>query len=100
MMGLSPEIHGASVNGNDTPPTTVRYEVMALVTVMSVLLYLDRFCIGMAVPRITAELHLDKLEMSAVLGAFFLSYGLAQVPAGWLGERIGTRAMLAGCVFA
>jgi MFS family permease len=72
---------------------------MALVTSMSVLLYLDRFCIGMAVPRITAELHLSKFAMSTVLSAFFLSYALAQVPSGWLGELLGTRAMLAGCVF-
>jgi MFS family permease len=84
--------------GQAEPPTRVRYEVMALVAVMSVLLYLDRFCIGMAVPRITAELHLSKLEMSAVLSAFFLSYALAQVPTGWLGERLGARTMLAGCV--
>jgi sugar phosphate permease len=71
---------------------------MALTAAMSLLLYLDRFCIGMAVPRITAELHLSKLEMSAVLSAFFLSYALAQVPTGWLGERLGPRVMLAGCV--
>jgi sugar phosphate permease len=73
---------------------------MALVTGMSVLLYLDRFCIGMAVPRIAAELGLSKFQISAAFSAFFLSYALAQVPTGWLGERLGTRTMLAGSVLA
>lgn len=80
-------------------PTSVRYEVMGLMTVMSLLLYLDRFCLGIAVPRITAELNLTKMEMSAVIGAFFFSYALAQVPTGWLAECIGARTMLAGSVF-
>lgn len=92
-----------SLQGDDSlavPPTAIRYEVMGLMTAMSLLLYLDRFCLGMAVPRITAELHLSKMEMSAVIGAFFFSYGLAQVPSGWLAEWLGSRTMLAGCVLA
>jgi sugar phosphate permease len=72
---------------------------MALTAVMSLLLYLDRFCIGIAAEKITAEMELSSLQMGMVFSAFFLSYALAQVPAGWLGEKLGPRVMLAGCVF-
>ncbi|MBY0525458.1 MAG: MFS transporter [Gemmataceae bacterium] len=84
--------------GAPESPTSVRYEVMAATAVMSLLLYLDRFCISMAVPLLSAEFELTTMEMGLVFSAFFLSYALAQVPAGWLGERLGARVMLSGCV--
>jgi len=79
-------------------PSAIREEVMALTATMSLLLYLDRFCIGIAAKKITAEMELSDLQMGMVFSAFFLSYALFQVPAGWLGERLGPRLMLAGCV--
>ncbi len=79
-------------------PTRVRYGVLALTTLMAILLYLDRVCIAAAGPLISAELGLDKVEMGFVYGSFFFAYALAQVPAGWLGDRLGARAMLTACV--
>src|SRR6266540_4181913 len=79
-------------------PTTVRYGVLAFLTVMAVLLYLDRVCISMAEDSIRDALDLSKPEMSVVFSAFFFAYALAQVPSGWLGDRLGARRMLVACV--
>jgi len=80
-------------------PTKVRYGVLGMTTGMAVLLYLDRICLETAVPVIRSEFSLDKQEMGRVLSAFFLSYSLFQVPAGWLGDRWGSRLVLAASIF-
>src|SRR5207247_4386397 len=40
------------------------------------------------------ELNLSKEETGRILAAFFFSYALLQVPAGWASDRFGARAML------
>lgn len=79
-------------------PTRARYGVLAFVVVMSVILYLDRNCISMAAEDIRDELDLSKKQMGFVFSAFYLAYALGQVPAGWLGDRVGARLMLSSCV--
>src|SRR5262249_1364456 len=79
-------------------PTRVRYGVLAFVVVMSIILYLDRNCMAMAADTISKDLKLSGDQMSLVFGAFYLAYALAQVPTGWLGDRLGPRVMLVSCV--
>src|SRR5262249_45582934 len=79
-------------------PTAVRYGVLALLVGMAVLLYLDRICISIAQGRIREDLRLSQGEMSLVFSAFFFAYALGQVPAGWLGDRLGARLLLVACV--
>jgi ACS family glucarate transporter-like MFS transporter len=67
---------------------------------MAVLLYLDRVCMSVIAPAMVSELCLSKAEIEFILSAFFFGYALAQVPAGWLGDRLGARVMLTGCVLA
>jgi nitrate/nitrite transporter NarK len=62
--------------------------------VAAVLLYLDRICISFAERFIKQDLLLSDREVSWVLSAFFWTYGLGQVPSGWLGDRFGARIML------
>ncbi|MCS6852951.1 MAG: MFS transporter [Gemmataceae bacterium] len=81
-------------------PSGVRHGVLVFLTLMSVLLYLDRICISVAVPAIRETFCLDKTQMGYVLGAFFLAYSMLQVPAGWLGDQFGTRWMLSAAVLA
>ncbi len=80
--------------------TGVRHGVLAITTGMAVLLYLDRICIAVAAPAIRDRLCLTHGEMGFVFSAFFLTYGLAQVPAGWLGDRLGARCVLTASVLA
>ncbi len=76
-------------------PTGVRHWIILLLTLMSVLLYLDRFCVSFAGDYIKEDLGLSQTQMSWLLGPFFfLFYALAQVPAGWLSDRFGARLML------
>ena len=61
---------------------------------MAILLYLDRFCIGIAEPFIRQDLGLSKIQMGIFMSAFFWPYALAQIPAGWLADRFGARKMM------
>lgn len=75
-------------------PTTIRHQVIAWATLMSLLLYLDRFCISICTNYIRQDLHVDPLLIGWLSFAFFLAYALGQVPAGWLTDRLGVRLML------
>ena len=61
---------------------------------MAVLLYLDRFCIGIAEPLIRQDLGLSKVQIGWFMSAFFWTYALGQVPSGWLADRYGPRITL------
>jgi MFS family permease len=69
--------------------------VVGTTALTSLLLYLDRFCLGMAIPYVRDELHLTDTQAGWALSIFFLSYSLAQVPSGYLSDRFGGRLMLA-----
>lgn len=77
-----------------TRPTAVRYLVVGVTSLMSVLLYLDRFCVSFAEGFIQADLGLTDVQSGWMLSAFFWTYALAQVPTGWLTDRWGARIML------
>jgi len=76
------------------PATRVRYLIVGTATLMSFLLYLDRFCVSFAADYIRQDLGLTQSDMSWFLGGFFLTYSLAQVPSGWLSDRYGARSVL------
>ncbi len=45
-------------------------------------------------PFIRDYFNLDYTQSGFVISAFTLSYGISQLPAGWLADRIGTRILL------
>lgn len=75
-----------------------RWRVLALVFAAAWITYLDRVCLSAAAPSIRAELGLSQVEMGYVFSIFNLAYGIAEVPAGWLGDRWGQRLMMARIV--
>jgi len=75
-------------------PSNVRYGVLVLATLVAILLYLHRYCLSTADRDIKLELELTEGQMAQVLGAFFFSYALCQIPSGFLADRYGPRAML------
>lgn len=87
---------------SETPsrPSGVRHLIVLLLTLMSLLLYLDRFCVSFAGDYIKEDLGLSQTQMSWFLSVFFWSYALSQVPAGWLADRFGARLMLSIYVIA
>ncbi len=76
-------------------PTNVRYVMILLATLVAVLLYLDRICLSTAAVAVMEDLKIDRPTLDWLLGAFFWTYALGQLPAGWLSDRLGARWMLA-----
>jgi MFS family permease len=61
---------------------------------MSLITYLDRICLSAAAPAISRDLGLTGIQMGYVFSAFALGYAVFELPAGWLGDRIGQRKVL------
>ncbi len=76
------------------PPTRARFTVAAWLCGLSAVLYLDRLCMSQAVKPIQDEFGLSNSEMSYVLMAFTLAYGLFEIPTGRLGDKHGSRNVL------
>jgi len=68
--------------------------VVALLSLLSVITYLDRVCIAVAGPRMQDELHISPQAWGWVTGMFALSYAFFEIPSGVLGDRIGPRRVL------
>jgi MFS transporter, ACS family, D-galactonate transporter len=68
-----------------------RFRVLALISVGTMINYLDRAVLGIAAPSLTAELHLSPAVLGIVFSAFSWAYVSAQLPGGWLLDRVGTR---------
>jgi MFS family permease len=72
----------------------VRYGVLLMLVLLSVVTYLDRICIGVAAADIQSDLNISEKAWGWVLGAFLLGYGIFEIPSGGLGDRIGQRKVL------
>ena len=77
-----------------------RHAVLALLCALGVILYLDRICISVALPRIQAELHIAPERLGWVSVVFSLGYAIFEIPSGHLGDRRGTRSVLTRIVVA
>ena len=55
--------------------------------------YTDRANLAVAAPSIKQALGLDDTTMGFLLGSFFWTYAVMQLPAGWLVDRFGARLM-------
>ena len=85
---------------NESSPTFVRHGILSVLTMMSILLYLDRFAVSIASKYIRDDLSMTETQMAWFISAFFWSYALCQVPAGWLSDRFGGRVMLTAFIVA
>jgi len=72
-----------------------RYLVVGVTAVAAMLMYIDRVCFSILADPVQADLALSEKEKSYVLGAFFLTYALCQIPMGALADRYGARGVLA-----
>ncbi|WP_020475189.1 MFS transporter [Zavarzinella formosa] len=84
------------IDYDDEPsrPTRARFVLALWLCGLSAVLYLDRICMSQASVPIQEELGLNKTQMSYVLMAFSLAYGLCEVPTGRMGDRFGSRSVL------
>ena len=59
-----------------------------------VIVYIDKTVMGFALLPIEKEFALSTQQLGYITGIFFLAYSLFQIPAGWLNDRLGYKAML------
>ncbi|HEX3150586.1 MAG TPA: MFS transporter [Gemmataceae bacterium] len=85
---------------SDLRPTRVRYIIVAVTAVAALWMYIDRVCFSTLSPNIGAELGINAKDMSFVLGAFFLTYALFQIPIGSLADLYGPRIVLTIAIVA
>jgi ACS family glucarate transporter-like MFS transporter len=78
--------------------TNVRWIIGLFMFAALAINYLDRAVMSAAAPAIMHDLHINAEEMGIIMSAFFWSYALFQIPAGWLADKIGQRLTLAGAV--
>jgi ACS family D-galactonate transporter-like MFS transporter len=71
--------------------TRTRLLILALVTVGTMINYLDRTVISVAAPLMSSELGLDAAVMGIVFSAFSWTYAAAQIPGGIVLDRLGVR---------
>jgi sugar phosphate permease len=69
----------------------VRWRICVLLLLTWVMSYMDRSLMPMAIASIGQEFHLSPMAMGTVLSAFFVGYGLMQIPGGLLADKIGPR---------
>jgi MFS family permease len=56
--------------------------------------YVDRGALSVAMPRMQGELGITSEQLGKLASAFFWTYALLQVPAGWLCERFNVKHVL------
>jgi MFS transporter, ACS family, D-galactonate transporter len=76
----------------------IRWLIIWLCFLGNAISYIDRANLAIAVPYIRAELGIDAATMGLVLSAFFWTYAVMQLPAGWIIDKLGVRISLAFAV--
>jgi ACS family glucarate transporter-like MFS transporter len=72
-----------------------RYVIVGITAIAALFLYIDRVCISILADPMQTDLGLTDHQKARVLGAFFYTYALLQIPMGSLADRFGPRKVLA-----
>jgi MFS transporter, ACS family, glucarate transporter len=75
-------------------PTRVRWQILAILSLIMVVTAFGRLNLGIAGKSIQEEFHLTTQAMGWIFGAFAFGYALFQVPSGWAADRFGPRKVL------
>src|SRR3954462_4588273 len=76
-------------------PGRIRYLIVFMLFVVTMVNYADRATISIAGPALSKDLGLSAVQMGYVFSAFGWSYVIAQIPGGWLLDRFGSRTVYA-----
>jgi sugar phosphate permease len=72
----------------------VRYRVLAVACSLAVLGYLTRVGFATAAPELKTQLGLGDSDLSYLMAAFLIAYGLVEIPFGLIADRLGARNLL------
>jgi ACS family glucarate transporter-like MFS transporter len=78
----------------DNRRSRVRWQILGLLFLISVVTYIDRVNISVAGKELMPVFGLSAIQMGAVFSSFVLGYALFQIPGGWLGDQWGARRVL------
>lgn len=73
---------------------SVRNRVVAFTMALAAVTYLDRVCIAVLAPQISAELDLTRVQMGYIFSAFAVAYAAFGVPIAHWADRDGARKVL------
>ena len=99
-MPIDQEAHLSQTVESASAPSALhrrRWLLVGLLFAASLINYLDRATLSVALPQISKELFLSPTAKGVLLSAFFWSYALMQVPMGWLTDRFSLRWLYAVC---
>lgn len=88
--------HREEVDLTNERPTWVRWRILALLCLFVGLGHFNRISMSVAGPEIQKTYHVSDTEMGAIFSAFLASYTLCMTPGGWIIDRFGPKAALAG----
>ncbi|MBO9536662.1 MFS transporter [Herbaspirillum sp.] len=88
---MSQSAAGAFGAAKSTKRTRVRFVILALLAIGTLINYLDRTVLGIAAPVMTKELGIDAAIMGLVFSAFSWTYAVAQIPGGVFLDRFGSK---------
>mgnify|MGYP001286681444 CR=1 FL=1 len=74
------------------------YRLLALLSAINLVNYMDRYLLAPVVPAVRAELQITNAQAGALVTAFFLVYMLAAPVVGWLADRYPRKLLIAGGV--
>jgi D-galactonate transporter len=79
--------------------THYRFVILALITILLALSSGDRATLSIAGPNMSKSLGITPVELGWMFSAFAWAYVLAQVPAGWVTDRLGAKqTILSGLI--
>lgn len=73
-----------------------RWWIVVLLYCASMINYMDRATLSMALPVISDDLHLGPAAKGVLASAFFWSYAYMQIPIGWAADRFNLKWLYAG----
>ena len=82
--------------GVSAPRTWVRWQIFAILWILVLLNFIDRATLSIALPMISAEFSLTPEVRGVILGSFFWTYLIFQIPGGWLLDKLGPRTVVGG----
>ena len=79
--------------------TKKRWFMLFLLFILTAINYLDRTNMAVAASSMSDELGFSAATMGLLFSAFSWSYGLMQIPGGWVIERFGSRIVYTASLF-
>ena len=72
-------------------PASLRWLILALLCLSTVINYVDRQALAIVVPRLREDLGLTSVQYGTVTTLFMVAYTVAQIGSGIMIDRLGTR---------